>query len=689
VGTDQDFDPRREGQVAGSITGVIIRQIRHVAGDEGVARALDIAGVRQTPDELEDPASWSPHAETVALFEAGIEVTGEAEFPLRCGEETINQYAGTEVTALLRSLGSPGEVLRNIAVTSTKFTTVHAMEPLEIGDDHAVVAAWPTGGLQQRHPVSCAYTAGLLSCASVLFGMDPAEVVETECQSRDDERCVYEVRWDPSSTPEADPQRRVDYLEAQLAALTERLDSLQDTANEIVSTDIDAVLEAVTRRAGLAIRAPRYLLAVSFDGDDLRLHHQGFDDEREARAVAEEVLADHPHDRNGSRLIVDVTSRGRRFGRLAALYPEGARFFPAERRLLEAYAANAAAALEPAAALDEARRQNRTAHALLTLASSLAEVTTSDEVARRLADVVPSVVECGHAAVLLWDRDVQVLRYAGMSGYEEHAEATLREMAFGRAEVPELDQLLSHRKPVVVDTEAASPLLRKVLRIAGVPAATAVPIIAGGEFYGIVTADLDHADAGSDTVERLTGMANQAAIALQNARLLEQIRHQALHDPLTGLPNRALLADRTNQALRSSLRNDTRVGFLFLDLDKFKAVNDGHGHACGDALLVQIAERLAGAVRKSDTVSRVGGDEFVFLLADLTCPDEAEQVAVKILDLFDTPFEVLGLEIRASASIGVAIAGPADDYDVLLTQSDAAMYAAKASGGERVMTSVL
>jgi diguanylate cyclase (GGDEF)-like protein len=687
VEVNETLDTSGQGRVAGSVTGVMVRQIRHVAGDEGVTRALEIAGISDSAEMLEDPASWSPHNDVMALFDAGIAVTGEADFPLRCGEETINQYAGTEVTALLRSLGSPGEVLRNVAVTTSKFTTVQEMEAIEIGDDHAVVAAWGSGGIRRRPPASCAYAAGLMSTASVLFGMDPAEVVETHCQNRGDERCIYEVRWDPSSSPEADPRRRVDYLETRLSALTERLESLQDTASEIISTDIDAVLEAVARRAGLAIRAPRHLLAVTFDRDDLRLHHQGFDDEREALTVAREVLADQPDDCNGSRLIVDVTSRGRRYGRLAALYPEGARFFPAERRLLEAYAANAAAALEPAAALDEARRQNRTARALLTLAASLAEVTSSDEVARRLADAVPSVVECGHSAVLLWDAETEVLRYVGMAGYEPDAEARLRKIAIGRADVPELDQMLSLPAPAVVDTRAASPALRQLFGIAEVPGTTAVPITARGQFYGVVTANLDRAASGPDTVARLTGMANQAATALQNARLLEQIRYQALHDPLTGLPNRTLLADRTNQALRAALRNDTRVGFLFLDLDKFKAVNDGHGHACGDALLAQIAHRLRGAVRGSDTVARVGGDEFVFLLADLACPDEAEQVAAKVLDLFDTPFEVLGREISASASIGIAIAGPADDYEILLTLSDAAMYAAKASGG-RVVTSV-
>ena len=681
----ETFDTNGQGRVAGSITGVIIRLLRQAAGDDGVARALELAHVDRSAAELEDVSAWSPYHDMVALFDAGIEVTGDRDFPRSCGEEMLNQYEGSEVTALLRSLGSPGEVLRNIALSAAKFTTSHAMAALEVGDDYAIVAAWPTGSLRLRPPTACAYSVGLLSQASKLFGMDPAEVTETECQNRGDERCVFEVRWDPSSTPDGDPERRVAYLESQLNGLNERFDSLQATVMELVSTDVDTVLEAVLRRAANGIRAPRYLLAVTLDRDDVRLHHRGFHNEAEARVAADEILADYPDDHGGAHLIVDVISRGHRFGRLAALYEEGARFFPAERRLLEAYAANAAAALEPIAALEEARRENRTSRALLTLASSLAQATTSEEVAHRLADAVPSVVECAHAAVLLWDVEDEALRYVGMSGYAPDAEQKLRDVVIRPDDVPELEQMLAAPAPKFVDTESASRELRDRFAVEEVPARTAVPIAARGEFYGVVTASVDMNSP--DTVERLTGMANQAATALQSARLLDQVRHQALHDPLTGLPNRSLLADRANHALDTARRTGEHVGMLFIDLDAFKAVNDTYGHSYGDALLRRVADRLASAVRKSDTVARVGGDEFVFVLSDLSSPEEAERVAEKVLRLFDAPFELAGRDIAVSASIGVAVARPADQYDVLLRHSDAAMYAAKANGGERVMTS--
>src|SRR4029077_993515 len=117
----------------------------------------------------------------------------------------------------------------------------------------------------------------------------------------------------------------------------------------------------------------------------------------------------------------------------------------------------------------------------------------------------------------------------------------------------------------------------------------------------------------------LAGVADQAGIALERAELLEQVRHQALHDPLTDLPNASLVRDRAERGLASLSRHPgRRTGLLFVDLDRFKSVNDQHGHAAGDAVLREVAHRLAGSVRAGDTVGRLGGDEFVVLLPDLS-----------------------------------------------------------------------
>jgi len=160
-----------------------------------------------------------------------------------------------------------------------------------------------------------------------------------------------------------------------------------------------------------------------------------------------------------------------------------------------------------------------------------------------------------------------------------------------------------------------------------------------------------------------------------------QLSHQAFHDPLTGLPNRALFLDRLEHALRRRDRRG-RIAVLFLDLDDFKTVNDALGHAAGDRLLVTVAERLDGALRAGDTAARLGGDEFAVLLEDVDGPEQTTVAAARILAALRAPVALPGLDLSISASIGVAVAPPVGDVagDVLLRDADVAMYRAKARG---------
>jgi diguanylate cyclase (GGDEF)-like protein len=162
-----------------------------------------------------------------------------------------------------------------------------------------------------------------------------------------------------------------------------------------------------------------------------------------------------------------------------------------------------------------------------------------------------------------------------------------------------------------------------------------------------------------------------------------ELAHQALHDSLTGLPNRVLLADRLSRALARNQRYGGGVAVLFADLDRFKLVNDSRGHAAGDALLVSAAERLRGAVRSDDTVARFGGDEFVVICEDGAAGGEARMVAERISESFREPFLVAGQEVFLSVSVGVAVAAPGDSPEELLRDADAAMYRAKDSGRAR------
>ncbi|MBK8019460.1 MAG: EAL domain-containing protein [Betaproteobacteria bacterium] len=161
----------------------------------------------------------------------------------------------------------------------------------------------------------------------------------------------------------------------------------------------------------------------------------------------------------------------------------------------------------------------------------------------------------------------------------------------------------------------------------------------------------------------------------------DRIRHLAQHDFLTGLPNRALLEDRLKQAIPLAQRSGNRLAVMFLDLDRFKIINDSLGHEVGDALLKQVARRLTGCIRAADTVSRQGGDEFVVLLQDLDAPEQAAAVCRKVLEVVAEPFVFQGLALNVTPSVGIAIY-PDDgaDFPTLLKNADAAMYHAKSLG---------
>jgi diguanylate cyclase (GGDEF)-like protein len=163
------------------------------------------------------------------------------------------------------------------------------------------------------------------------------------------------------------------------------------------------------------------------------------------------------------------------------------------------------------------------------------------------------------------------------------------------------------------------------------------------------------------------------------------LERQALHDPLTKLPNRLLLMDRARQALMRLHRSHGLVALLFVDLDRFKAVNDNLGHALGDHLLISLAQRLAEMMRDSDTIARLGGDEFVILAEELQSDAEALAVAERVLRALEEPFVVGSTEVSMLASVGVSVSHDPDaDPEALLREADVAMYRAKRSGGYRL-----
>lgn len=163
-----------------------------------------------------------------------------------------------------------------------------------------------------------------------------------------------------------------------------------------------------------------------------------------------------------------------------------------------------------------------------------------------------------------------------------------------------------------------------------------------------------------------------------------RLQHMAGHDHLTGLPNRALLMDRIQTALTQARRDQTHLSLLFIDIDDFKEVNDNHGHPAGDELLRLIAQRLLSCVRESDTVSRLGGDEFLILITGDGILSDVLKIAEKIRAELALPFALGSLQLQISPSIGIAqYPEHGDDYKKLIQQADKAMYRAKKAGGNQ------
>lgn len=183
--------------------------------------------------------------------------------------------------------------------------------------------------------------------------------------------------------------------------------------------------------------------------------------------------------------------------------------------------------------------------------------------------------------------------------------------------------------------------------------------------------------------QRLASLLQEKEALVTNLQYSEaQIRQLAYYDPLTELPNRRLLLDRLGQALNQARRHQRSMAVMFMDLDRFKEVNDSLGHDAGDKLLVEVARRMLACLRRGDTASRSGGDEFIVVLSEISHPIDAAQVAEKILAALQAPVDLNGHATPVSISIGIAIfpTGSPDDVRDLMQKADRAMYVAKAQG---------
>ena len=330
---------------------------------------------------------------------------------------------------------------------------------------------------------------------------------------------------------------------------------------------------------------------------------------------------------------------------------------------------------------------------MTAFAATVAGDFTPEDVLRQLVHGAVRVLDVDGAGIMVPHQE-DLLRFAFAAGPSATAVATLERLQEELQDGPCGDSRRDRRVINIADlaVEGYWPTYQDGALRAGLRAVTAVPLHARGRNWGVL--DLYRSAPRRFDARELAAAQTLAQVATSYlvvtadrdaARQAQQeLAHRAMHDPLTGLPVRWVLLEQLTHALARLARHPGHVGVLFADLDGLKYVNDTFGHEAGDALLRTCAERIRAAVRPSDVVARVGGDEFVVLLEDLTGPDDGTVVAGRILAELAQPYRPDGQLLRPSASLGLALT---DDRSIspaaLMAHADSAMYRAKRAGRGR------
>jgi diguanylate cyclase (GGDEF)-like protein len=329
---------------------------------------------------------------------------------------------------------------------------------------------------------------------------------------------------------------------------------------------------------------------------------------------------------------------------------------------------------------------------VVTMSADLAETLDPRLVGDRIAFHIARAVGADDCALSYWDREAD--RVVTLGYHPPARRSTLNE-SYPVDAFPATHAVLHDQRPIVVSVDDPAADKAEVGYLESIAQRTMamIPLIAAGRTVGLIEVTSTRSGAfDARAVELATMLAGEAAMALENARLYDEIRHQAVHDGLTGLANRVLFRDRVEHAVARNARSGGQIAVLFIDLDDFKTLNDSHGHARGDEVLAIAAGRVKEVLRPSDTAARLGGDEFAVLIEDIVDENDALTVATRLAESLRQPIPLGHVVVRIAASIGVAIGGPAgESADDLLRNADVAMYAAKGSsrGGAEVFRPAL
>ncbi|MGP8258450.1 MAG: putative bifunctional diguanylate cyclase/phosphodiesterase [Acidobacteriaceae bacterium] len=348
----------------------------------------------------------------------------------------------------------------------------------------------------------------------------------------------------------------------------------------------------------------------------------------------------------------------------------------AERRALEERVKERTCELETEA--KERRRSERLNRGYNRVLEMLTGNGSSAEMLKALADTVAEFRSTWFCAVHLLEDGR--LKLTASSGMKEKLAQHLRSIPVEFTDAVESSALAAGSLRLIKDLSQEHKTWSELLRANGVQSVWSAPFFAPDSTpLGTLTVYALLLDSPSPAgVEMIEMSCQMAAMVLERRRLQSQLIEHAYHDSLTGLPNRRLGEDRLSNAINRAIRSGHKTAILWIDLNKFKYVNDQYGHPAGDAVLQQAANRLSGRLRASDTLARMGGDEFMVILQDVDDRQAAEQTGIDLLDILARPMQIEDTEISITASIGISLF-PEDgaSVDTLALRADRAMYAAK------------
>jgi diguanylate cyclase (GGDEF)-like protein len=682
-----------EHHFGGTYMRALIRHLRATIGPDRLNELLAEVGEDRSQEILTDDATWSSFDRFRDLLQATGRALGGPDV-LRAVGRRLYDLEDFDLNPSVQALGSPEALYANAAAAVAMVCPIVRWTATQVAIRDWTIEQRLGEGFEPFEEL-CSVQAGIMEISTVIFGYPLAAVVEEQCACRGAPACVFRIRWEPAD----EVARQAEFLEERVRALEGRLEQFERTVGDLVSgEDLQTVLARTFVAASRSVRAPICVLALSDLPEGVQRVYSSGVSVAGSEVIAAGLLAGTEADED-LRLVAEVASTRRRYGRLAAIRPTGG-FLPQERSRLQAYASLLAAALDSGGALAEAhlheaearrqeleaRRQGDTARALLELSTALAEVTSVEEMAAKLVRAVPAVMGCDGAAVLLPDADGTQAWIVATHGFSASVDRLLKSHP-----VPIVDRRAGQTEFERYSDTAAGSLSQTMMGAAGASARMVIPIFVDGQWAGAIDAsvagDPDRLRPNHDAQERLRGLAAQAATAIRNAHLLDRVRHEALHDPLTGLPNRALILDRAEQMLARARRNQQPAAAMFIDLDGFKEINDTFGHAAGDELLRAVTARLDAVLRPTDTVGRLGGDEFVVLVDGVSMDAGPELVAERLLAALREPFQIADHHagrLSITASIGIAT-GDRTSAGELLRDADVALYQAKAAGKNRFL----